>query len=495
MENRQLLPSQNPETFPILNIGFPFTAEHFLEAVDDAAQRSRRLLVIIVFTSIIILMALINSFLPKYNWYASKSLIYRDIIQYIYFPSNSNLSEIERNSVTLEKYIFLNEKKYLKHFNHSDTTKIKIIGSKYNQFPIKINMPEIAPVYGSSSNKRFSKYRQIGQSIEFAAEHQIVNKEILQNYIDKMDGAEIEHIDLVRVPILGVSFHINYLSFYSGLTLIVLYFLFYFSLKREHINTKIAFRRGWDNIDGIKKYHHYYYYEYVSMLQVLSIPRKLFVPQKPNTLYNIFSNISIFFPLAVYILVVGYDLISFKIGEESNNTMAYVSISFSIIFFIILTFLSVRVSEKWKGMDEMWENQALEFNFECILEKLKIDTIGDENGDFVKYTSCTLEEEDVNLVKYFWYVYLNSFFEKQQKTSASNSLKMFSIFINNLLEKKFKYDYENIDINNKYLTVKENADMYWSELYKWYNGFGRKEISSTFRVEFLNMLYKIKHKV
>lgn len=464
---------------------FPFTAEHFLEAVDEAAKRSRRLLLILLFTSIIILMALINSIIPEYNWFSSKSILFKNIIQYIELPNSKKEKGEKVDVVSFDYFMFYNESINNNHIltnsgiSKKERDEICEIDEKYSRYNIMLKSPKIAPIFETEFKDRLDKYRQLGMAIEYVEKHQVLNEGVLQNYIDKMDAAEIEHIDLVRVPILGVSFHINYLSFYSGLTLIVLYFLFYFSLKREHINSEIAFRRGWRNLKDF--HHHYYFYEYLSMFQVLSIPRKLFEPPKENWLHKVFSFISILLPFFVYVGVVMYDFFSRDIGMEANPILTKISIYLSCFFGVIICIISVRAYLFWLEMDKLWNYQALEFNFECILEKLEIDKI----HDFTDLTTCTLTKDDEDKVKSFWYETINNFLVRHQSISPNRCYKMYSNFINVLLTKDALQNYQP--------KSHENLDKCWNELHQWYVNYGKRGISKFFDIEFLKMVYRIQN--
>jgi hypothetical protein len=455
---------------------FPFNPEHFLEAVDSAASRSRRFLVILIFTSVIIMMALINSLPYKYNWYLSKSSIFKDIAQYIYLPKNQR-DTIKAETLSIREYIYNNEKSLSNRLTENDSLILNNLIKDCDSLKILLNS---VPVHNLMFEDRCEKYERIVSAMKYVWYNGIINEMILQNYIGKTDEAQIEHIDLVRVPILGISFHINYLAFYSGVTLIVIYSLLYFSLKREYINTKIAFRRGWKNSSN--KFHHFYYYEYMSMFQVLVIPKRLFINERSSVLYSSFSFLTLFCPLIVYCAVYYYDLKTIDIGYSININMTNISITVTSIFLIVIGYISYNVYKYWNKMDAIWEFQALEFNFELILEKLEID----KRKDFNELTTCNLKKTDANKVKYYWHEVLEHFLKYNTKLNSENCLRMYSEFVHNLLETDSMENRPD-DIGNA------EIEICWKRLKRWFDDYGKKGIESTFKYQLVKMINECKN--
>lgn len=66
--------------------GFGFSKQEFLKAVDESLERIRRILLLLQFASMLVLMALINSLGPKYNWFKAKIAIERTRGRYLLFP-------------------------------------------------------------------------------------------------------------------------------------------------------------------------------------------------------------------------------------------------------------------------------------------------------------------------------------------------------------------------------------------------------------------------
>lgn len=450
----------------------PFNIEHFLDIVGDASKRSRQFLLLLIFSGILVLMAVVNSFIPKYNWFASRIQIQKNILKYITFEKNDSAFH------SLSTFIIVNENLNKSGMDTLESAEFRAylieMDSKYPLLDyFHLYAPKRTPVVKSKIEERKERYTEIGNAINYVKSHNIYNREQVRDFTNKLDESKIEHFDIVRVPILGVSFDVNYLGVYSGMILTVLYFLLYFSLFREYISLKIAFKRGWTDI----KHHHYYFYEYVSMLQVLSIPQKLFVPyKKANLFYIWFPYFAILFPTVVFFIVYLYDIKSFWIGYETNAIMTVISMGLSSIFMILILAIDFYIVRLWKKMDSFWNNQAFEFNFEYILECIGEDT----EIDLLDFSDGKLGKDDFVRVKLFWCNELEIFYKSNSgDLSEAKCMKMFGQFINRVLRN---------EIDNPETYDQIIVDKYWNGLTQWFRRKGRKNAGSAFRNSFCQMV-------
>ncbi len=456
----------------------PFSTEQLLKAVDESAKRSRSILLMLTFTSFLVAMALVNSLVPKFNWFKSKIEISKNMLHYIVLPTESfdktnlvNKFDSIKPMDKLSDYIIANEK----YFNKGsvDSSVYKYAVSMDRQYPVlhnfKIQNPFFVPVLFDSFQSRCVKYDEIGKSLRFMYLHNVFERQSLLNIISTLDDALVEHLDLIRVPILGVSFHVNYLGVYSGLLLMVLLILFYFSLLREKINLKITFKRGWIDL----KHHHYYLYEYASMLQVLSIPKSLFTyRRKKNFTYILFSKTAIFLPLITYASLFFYDFSTVDIGSETNFYMTGVTIGLSLLFLVAIGIYSKKVSEQWSELDILWDNQAYEFNLEYIFEAIGED----KEVDLIDLFPPSISKKDMDNVKYLWYCVVRNKFRKGNIISLRDSERLLSEFVNST----FKGDFNE---NDQEITV-EQINEVWDPLIQWFNSKGKKNVHSNFRTSF-----------
>lgn len=455
----------------------PFSTDQLLKAVDESAKRSRTILIILIFTCFLVLMALMNSLIPKFNWFKSKAELHRLMLTYIIFPDkqNNESEEVDQSLASLSEFIIKNEVNINTNFDNNLCKLIDTIDNYYRLPKIlKLRSPIKYTISDPSVDKRIEKYILIGKSINYSISHNIYDKNYLLRLNELYDEKQIEYLDFIRVPILGISFHVNYLGIYSGFIISSLLIIFYFSLMRERINLKITFLRSWMEI----KHHHYYLYEYASMLQVLSIPIKLFSSRtKRSYTYDFFSKIAKIFPFITYLTLFLYDFYTIWIGRETNDMMTNITIIMSFIFLGIILYYTKKVIDQWNQMDVLWENQATEFNFEYILESIGIE----KEIELKNLVHSSLDENLKGYVINLWHTSLVEFLSSNRKISPNNSYKLLNNFIN---------DCFNIETNGSQIKSSDYAS--WDMLLKWYYNSGQKNVSHDFRSSLSNAIIKYK---
>jgi hypothetical protein len=451
----------------------PFNTERLLKAVEESSKRSRTVLLIMTFSALIVGISLVNSFKPEYNWYSSKLQLHKDILNHFYIPSDfSNQRKTDSIVYNLSDYYKKNEILFRDKIDSFQLISICNEADSDITFNsnIYIKSPSISPILISNKNERIKKYRELSIALKYLYDHDINNRESLINLISHMDFEQIEHMDIVKVPILGITFHVNYLGIYSGFLFTVLYVIFYFSLLREKINLKITFKRGWVDL----KQHHYYLYEYASMLQVLSIPKKLFTHRKRNNFtFYLFSKVTIFLPFFIFLFVIFYDIYTSDLGNQTNRLMTLLTLSLDITFGVFIFFYLLKAKKQWKDLDELWDMQALEFNLEYIFE-----SIGEDNEeDLIKLFEPKLTKKDLPKIKVLWFQMLENFSSKQKIYNKSETFN----FVSDFVRAVFK-----TDSNSLCSTVEKentNYEEQWRPLVEWFNNKGKRNVSSNFQVE------------
>ncbi len=457
----------------------PFSTDQLLKAVDESAKRSRTILIILIFTCFLVLMALMNSLIPKFNWFKSKAELHRLMLTYIIFPNeqNNKSGESDQSFASLSEFIIKNENNINTNFDNNLCKLIDTIDNYY-RLPIilKLRSPIKYAINDQSVNKRVEKYILIGKAINYLISHSIYDKNYLLILNELYDEKQIEYLDFIRVPILGISFHVNYLGIYSGFIISSLLIIFYFSLMRERINLKITFLRSWMEI----KHHHYYLYEYASMLQVLSIPIKLFSSRaKRSYTYDFFSKIAKIFPFITYFTLFSYDSYTIWIGKETNDMMTNITINISFIFLVIISYYTKKVIDQWVQMDVLWENQATEFNFEYILESIGIE----KEIELKNLVQSKLNKDLKNNVIKLWQISLDEFICSNKKISPNGSYKLLNNFINDCFNIQPDVPQKN----------SENLAS-WDMLLDWYYNSGQKNVSHDFRSSLSNAIMEYKKK-
>lgn len=432
-------------------------------------------------------MALVNSLKPEWNWYASRFQLKKDIATYIVFPEDCNVScgdfscgTLYPYCISIEDYVHQNEAR----LNISDSCMLqiqdlKLLRKMYFREGYFISNPYIAATLGKKA-ERIKKYNQIIQAYNSAVEKNLRSREEVKGDLNEMLEAQLEHINLVRVPFLGISFDVNLLGFYGGLTLAGLYLLLYFSLVREHRNLKILFRKAWAD----DRFHNYFFYEYVSMHQVLSVPKKLFEKNRSNEswLRNI-PFLGFIIPGLIQFFVVLYDADSYDRGTELNPSLTDLSFNISRILLIPIIYLIYKISTRLKRIDALWDAQAIQYNLEFILENLGEDPVLDFN-EFEK----KLKPADLPLVMNYWYYLIKRLSENGPDISEKAVHICFNKFIGSCYKNSF---------SNKvpsYAEEQEKVLECWKSFKLWFENTGKKKIDYKFYISFIVDFLKLKHK-
>lgn len=456
----------------------PFELDHFLSAVNNASERSRNIFLIIIFSSLLILMAIVNALKPEWSWYGSRFQLKKDIATFIIFPEENSAAlgdsiggQFYPYCKSIQEYVVLNEVAS----EVPDTCKCVLDSLNFKTMHLRkgyyIANPSLAMVKGKSCADRFEKYNAIVVAYNFAADKNLRDKAALKSDLNELLEAQLEHINLVRVPFLGISFDVNLLGFYGGLTLAGLYLLLYFSFVREHRNLKILFRRAW--VDD--RFHNYYFYEFVSMHQVLSVPKKLFESNKRNeSLLRNMPFIGLIVPGLIQFLVVMYDWHSYQIGLETNPFLTKISFWVSATLLLPIFYLIYKISTRLNRIDSLWDAQSIQYNLEFILENLGEDLVLDFN-EFEK----KLNPNDLGNVKKYWHSLIHQaanmgpvLYEKDARSILDTFIK--GCFNKSYLDNQFPSDAESTKM----------ADKAWFDFKTWFEQKGKKKIDYRFYISF-----------
>ncbi|MBL7771725.1 MAG: SEC-C domain-containing protein [Chitinophagaceae bacterium] len=352
----------------------------FLDELKNASINSRKMIIILVFTGVFILMSHLNSRTP--SWFASRMDNQFAVQDYCCFEEDSVINDSLRiNNFPMkslgafiencEKAIAQNSKDLQGSLDIIEKHKKSLFAEFYSE-EVKIRNPNQLAVKWKDTNLegRLVLYKKINDAVKYAKQKHIKTKKQLEDLIKKQRDTRIDNIEMIKVPILGVSFDINYLGWYAGFVLLVLYWLTFVMLEREYVNTKIAFKNGWAHDD----IPHFILYECMSMSQVLHKPRKLFrSTEYQNTLRWIVQNLSyiaVICPFLIYVLVFYYDYNTVEIGSMFNSDLTRFSIilegCLGVFIFILLYDIII---QKLKT-EHFWRSRTFEFNFEYILSKV-----------------------------------------------------------------------------------------------------------------------------
>lgn len=160
----------------------------------------------------------------------------------------------------------------------------------------------------------------------------------------------------VKLPFFGSAFDINDLGLFSGIGLTIILLLLRFSLSREIKNLKYGFKtaKAYGFLKG-------FYYS-LAARQIFTVPhmkdehRNLWLVQSPK--------IIILLPVISYSYVLIYDWFSvLKVGLYSFEDVWLILIP-ELVFVALIFILSLKYYERLRHIDEIWETNWEELEYE-----------------------------------------------------------------------------------------------------------------------------------
>jgi hypothetical protein len=187
----------------------------------------------------------------------------------------------------------------------------------------------------------------------------------------------------VKLPFFGAAFDINDLGLFSGISLVIVLLLLRFSVSREIKNLKYGFKTAKAN-NFLKDF----YYS-LAARQIFTVPhmkdehRNLWLVQSPKLI--------ILLPFISYSYVVVYDWYSvFKEKVYSFEEVWTILIP-EIPFLVLIILLSLKYYERQRHIDEIWERNWEELEYEkSAVVWLDEDLVEEFGTD--KLTSKALKE-------------------------------------------------------------------------------------------------------
>lgn len=260
-----------------------FNLKGFIDEVKSSSKNSRSALISLVLVSFFVFMTLINTSSKKYNWYKDRRELALNVYQNVIFQD-----ELGKTTIKLNNFLKLTEnveghfprdrakyKRYLNYLNCKPENNTLLL-IKTNKFQTR-KLSRLKTYSSFSQRKKiYDEYLKI---IKYCNDRAIESRSDIIQHIQEINKNKSENIDVVKVPILGIAFDINYIGFYSGLMILLMIWLLYAAMNREHVNTKITFKKAWSE----SHFNHFIFYEFMSMSQMLHEPKKLFEYKKFNS--------------------------------------------------------------------------------------------------------------------------------------------------------------------------------------------------------------------
>ncbi len=453
------------------------------------------MLIAIIFASILSSIALINSLKSDWNWFQSRVAVRKTAMEWFMFPDEAQTDSCSiehRDTLSNEKQAdsYKSIEYFAKHLEGLVPDSLEpICGEEIKIFlrdscnrgavtrwlfgPLDFRLPTwicIKPFAFDTSRlptceERKKLYSRLVQASSFVRASNLQSRKALEITYDNLIESQYENLSLVRIPILGIAFDINNLGLISGVVFFSLMILLYLSMVRESRNLKTLFTHGWrDNDTDDRRL-----YELLSMYQVLTIPLKLYSPDKTKDKLTRKFIFGIFLmPAVVLGLVLLYDRHTFIVGTSLNPFLTWITSSSTFGMFALVCIMAYKIAERQIRIDRQWDNQYYRLNLEKLfnLKRDDAETSIWTTPEQVKINWANTVERIKNLKL------------ETSEISEAQSIKQLEKFVDDC--------YDN-DPNVLEKSKREHVDSYWEHLQDW---FKENKVKST-RQEFRKSLKRL----
>ncbi len=378
------------------NISSPLAAKEidfskYIDEVNEDSGRARKLVTILLISTVLVFIAWINSLEDNYNWLKSRIVTEENAYAFLIFPEESSDSIILPNgNVIVNRFNWSSFQDSLQSFYHlkDDDVKHKC---EIQNFELKLPfflLEECSAanchdsVRKSISDKSKTKYYKLYSSIsnaQFERVQQVLRALKLRNFTSRFEvnrkimGLQsdiLETTQQIRVPIIGLSFDVNLLCIFSGLFFSVIYFLLFHARARERKNLTLVFElSGKPEIN----YNKIRLYQFLTMQQVLTIPPSIdeFLKNEGYSQNDIgkiipksrFKKLRVLLPvlapLLMWFICFGYDIFTSFYGFSVNSLMTYLHFGFAILVGFICRYGYKKCYEEWATIEILWEKEAV----------------------------------------------------------------------------------------------------------------------------------------
>lgn len=283
----------------------------FIEATIESAGRFRRVLIVLIISSVLAFGAFWNA------------------VQWSWLNSRINLVR------TAEAVLAVDE-----------------IKEEFGTLPASTEKAQFLLIE-KSKHEKFLFGRAVDNARRWLNLAGFTTSESLERYAERLELSRQQHALLIPVPGLGRVFDINDLGLLGGFTFVVVLMWFRFSLWREYFNLYATFEEARTPKDLE------YCYKYLAMNQVLTVPPILFpTAQLKERPWGKVVRYLYVLPVAVQLAICSYDCYTFDLGWVINPINTVVSIVASFCFLglsVLLVFWCLRLSGE---IDNKWEEAA-----------------------------------------------------------------------------------------------------------------------------------------
>lgn len=172
------------------------------------------------------------------------------------------------------------------------------------------------------------------------------------NELRSLNEMRREELILVKIPVIGVKFHLNDLGFLGGSAFSILMLLLTLCTGREYDNLCIVKRSLLEHSSSTRNS----FMIYMNTFQVMTVPSNSFLPHW----YSYLSRIILISPLLMQSIIIlnDFNTLSIGLGASKQNTIINTIASFFFLAIIArFTIQSYRLNQK---IDNFWDNAQFE---------------------------------------------------------------------------------------------------------------------------------------
>ena len=178
--------------------------------------------------------------------------------------------------------------------------------------------------------------------------------------LDDLERVRAERVVSVPIPIFGVLVDVNDLGLLGGFAFTVILLWLKFGLSKEYTNLRLVFHeaRKSGQLESC-----YYYLAMQQMLTIPRGVRSM-RDQPNRSFWNTVPNLLVVLPLTVQSVVILHDLGTFDLGELTRASNALAGVIVGSIFLGIILVLTVRCFVLVLDTDKEWDRAAWELEGE-----------------------------------------------------------------------------------------------------------------------------------
>lgn len=204
-----------------------------------------------------------------------------------------------------------------------------------------------------SKHEKFLAGRDVDNARRWLKLADFPTSESLKRYAERLELSRQQHSLIVPIPGLGRFIDINDLGLLGGFTFVVVLMWFRFSLWREYFNLYATFKEA-RTLKDLE-----YCYKYLAMNQVLTVPPILFPTTQPKERpWGKVVRYLYVLPVAVQLAIVIYDCCTFDMGWVISPVNTVVSIVASFCFLMLSALLVCWCLRLSGEIDNTWEEAA-----------------------------------------------------------------------------------------------------------------------------------------